>query len=357
MTDKILPKKIKKLKLIINADDFGMSEVFNEIILELLERGKITSTTVLVKNFEDASVRKKQESQIHKLADLKNNSQKKVGVGLHLEIVNGNVSENVILFEIESQVEKFKKVFNFLPDHIDIHKPQIFKNVYKILKKYCKENNILYRQLEEVISGTDLKIEEVKYKLLEVRDRSVLSYVELFFHPGKFDPNCKSSLNRDRELDVEKIEKLQLFLMEENFELINYSNFKIKDYINWGKEKALLNNFGVNKWSKAREIWWASVGENIGVEEDGKGIRQMRPVLVLKVLNEQSVLVVPLTSSSKESKYKISVGTMDIGMGQVQNYAVISQLKMLDTKRLDQKKFMVDETIFEEIKKAIRNLF
>ena len=36
------------IKLIINADDFGYSKVFNEKILELLEKGYVKSTTVLV---------------------------------------------------------------------------------------------------------------------------------------------------------------------------------------------------------------------------------------------------------------------------------------------------------------------
>ena len=36
------------IKLIINADDFGYSKVFNEKILDLLKKGYIKSTTVMV---------------------------------------------------------------------------------------------------------------------------------------------------------------------------------------------------------------------------------------------------------------------------------------------------------------------
>ena len=35
--------------LIINADDFGMSNIFNEVILELLEKEHVRSTSVMVK--------------------------------------------------------------------------------------------------------------------------------------------------------------------------------------------------------------------------------------------------------------------------------------------------------------------
>jgi predicted glycoside hydrolase/deacetylase ChbG (UPF0249 family) len=34
--------------LIINGDDFGMSNIFNQSILELLEKGLVSSTTVMV---------------------------------------------------------------------------------------------------------------------------------------------------------------------------------------------------------------------------------------------------------------------------------------------------------------------
>ncbi|KKR55034.1 MAG: YdjC family protein [Parcubacteria group bacterium GW2011_GWA2_40_23] len=34
--------------LIINADDFGYSDIFNAKILELIERGLVSSTTVMV---------------------------------------------------------------------------------------------------------------------------------------------------------------------------------------------------------------------------------------------------------------------------------------------------------------------
>lgn len=45
---------------------------------------------------------------------------------------------------------------------------------------------------------------------------------EILFHPGMYDPDCKSSLNKERELDVKKIEEINPFLKENNIKLISY---------------------------------------------------------------------------------------------------------------------------------------
>jgi predicted glycoside hydrolase/deacetylase ChbG (UPF0249 family) len=64
------------IRLIINCDDFGMSKIFNERILELLENGFAKSTTVMVQRVTD-----EQDSQIRRLAALRSG----VSIGLHIE--------------------------------------------------------------------------------------------------------------------------------------------------------------------------------------------------------------------------------------------------------------------------------
>ena len=65
-------------KLIINADDFGMSAVFDEKILELLEREYMKSTSVLVNRLS------KNEHRVRALYGLSRTH--KVGVGLHVDL-------------------------------------------------------------------------------------------------------------------------------------------------------------------------------------------------------------------------------------------------------------------------------
>ncbi|MFA7308472.1 MAG: hypothetical protein WC045_00185 [Patescibacteria group bacterium] len=44
-----------------------------------------------------------------------------------------------------------------------------------------------------------------------------------------------------------------------------------------------------------REIWWCSIGKNVGHECDGKNELFERPVLVLKKFNRDTFLGMPIT--------------------------------------------------------------
>lgn len=63
-------------------------------------------------------------------------------------------------------------------------------------------------------------------------------------------------------------------------------------------------------------------------------------------------MVVPLTTSKKNNKYYIKIGKVD----DKEASAIISQIRLVDTKRLVNKVGVLDKKIFEEIRKAIRNL-
>lgn len=42
-----------------------------------------------------------------------------------------------------------------------------------------------------------------------------------------------------------------------------------KDYKKWMENKAKINNEKVRPFFHEREIWFSSIGENIGYEQDG----------------------------------------------------------------------------------------
>ena len=56
-----------------------------------------------------------------------------------------------------------------------------------------------------------------------------------------------------------------------------------------------------NKFVKAGEVWWATLGYNIGVEVNGKKDNFSRPVIVLRVYSKEMVLILPLTSKDKSN--------------------------------------------------------
>jgi len=125
-----------------------------------------------------------------------------------------------------------------------------------------------------------------------------------------------------------------------------------KDYDEWNKMKKIVNKNRTRKLYHKRDIWWCNLGLNVGYEQDGTGKDYDRPALILKDFNQYVCLVIPLTSSSKISKYYIDIGCI----GGKKSKAIISQIKLIDTKRLINKVEMLDKEVFNKIRKAVRNL-
>ena len=77
-----------------------------------------------------------------------------------------------------------------------------------------------------------------------------------------------------------------------------------KKFDEWNNIKQKLHN----KKSKIiipknREIYWASIGVNVGFEQDGKGEIFSRPVLVVKRYSKNLFFGVPLSTQIKEGSF------------------------------------------------------
>lgn len=125
-----------------------------------------------------------------------------------------------------------------------------------------------------------------------------------------------------------------------------------KDFDTWNNQKKRVDRI-LHKQYHARDIWWCSLGINIGFEQDGTGIDYQRPVLIVKGISKQLCFVVPLTTSPSEHRYRIPVGIIDTKTAA----AIISQLRLIDTKRLVNKITVLEKERFETIQKTIRDLF
>ena len=79
-----------------------------------------------------------------------------------------------------------------------------------------------------------------------------------------------------------------------------------KDFDQWNKIKKEVDEDGLPKLYHAREIWWCSLGVNIGFEQNGGGQTYQRPVLILKGMSKDTCYVIPLTGSSQKNKNRIS---------------------------------------------------
>lgn len=125
-----------------------------------------------------------------------------------------------------------------------------------------------------------------------------------------------------------------------------------KNFDEWNDKKKKLDLRIDTPYFHARELWWCSLGLNIGFEQDGKGSDYYRPVLILKVVSRQTCFVIPLTTSEKVHKFRPSLGSIDGKEAK----AILTQLRVIDTKRLVSIIGKLDKDKFALIRKAARDM-
>jgi mRNA interferase MazF len=102
-----------------------------------------------------------------------------------------------------------------------------------------------------------------------------------------------------------------------------------KDFDIWNKKKTDLDLSERKILFNECEIWWCSIGLNIGVEIDGKNEDFERPVLIYKKVNNKSFLGVPLTSKIKLEKYNLL-----LKIKERETTLCLNQIKIFSSKRL-----------------------
>ncbi len=125
-----------------------------------------------------------------------------------------------------------------------------------------------------------------------------------------------------------------------------------KDFDVWNEEKKEIDARQDVLFYHERDVRWCRLGTNVGFEQDGTGIDHSRPVLILKAFSRSVCLVVPLTTSTKKNPYHASLGII----GDRPAFAIISQLRLVDTKRLDKRIQVLDRTVFDTVRKAVKDM-
>ncbi len=125
----------------------------------------------------------------------------------------------------------------------------------------------------------------------------------------------------------------------------------IKDYKKWHKKKKFIENDRPRVFFDEREIWLCYLGENVGFEQDGRGDEFLRPVIVLKKFNNEVLWAIPLTRTEKKNKYYFS-----FKFNKMVSVAILSQIRLVDAKRLKYKMGDMGIAIFRNFKNKIRQL-
>ncbi len=127
----------------------------------------------------------------------------------------------------------------------------------------------------------------------------------------------------------------------------------IKRFLEWIKLKEKLHgNIHKPPHVTEGEVWWVSLGENIGREINGKNDLFSRPVLVFKKLSRETFLGLPTTSQDRKGSWYVSVKHTGLSVT-----VILSQARVIDTKRLSSRLGQLDETDLIRVQEGFRNLY
>ena len=124
-----------------------------------------------------------------------------------------------------------------------------------------------------------------------------------------------------------------------------------KNYSDWHKLKTTINELVIVPHCYEREVWWASIGTNVGFEEDGKGLDFLRPILIVKKFSYRFVLGLPLSATNKDGQYYYQL----LSSPRFKT-ALLSQVRAFDTKRFSDYMGRVSAEDMKEIKGRLSEL-
>ncbi|AMC93031.1 hypothetical protein AOC36_03245 [Erysipelothrix larvae] len=234
-------------KLIINADDFGLTREVSHAIIDAHVNGVVTSTT-LMGNCEKNVLVDAQEAS-RKYPDL--------GIGVHLVLTKGqpilkthktivdglgkfkykadqfdeSVDVNEVYEEFKAQIERIAQVIEIthFDSHHHVHLDPLFQSVSKRL---CKEFKIPMRwnkakKFQYVYCSHGFYDETATLQGLQEILRKHHGLVDVMVHPGYEDDPFLDEISaytstRYEEYKVLTSQALKDFLVEHNIELVNY---------------------------------------------------------------------------------------------------------------------------------------
>jgi len=127
-----------------------------------------------------------------------------------------------------------------------------------------------------------------------------------------------------------------------------------KDFKKWHGQKRKVENERPRVFFSEREVWFCYLGENVGFEQDGNKEDYLRPVLIVRKFNNEIFWGIPLTKSEKrkDNRYYYSFSFVK----GIMSLVVLSQIKLIDAKRLARQMGIMKDDDFEKLKKKLKEL-
>jgi len=125
----------------------------------------------------------------------------------------------------------------------------------------------------------------------------------------------------------------------------------MQKFDDWNRQKQQIARKSRSKHFHEREVVWLQMGVNIGREQNGRGERFLRPVLIFKKLNREIFLGVPLTTKDKQGSHYHSF----VLRGKPQT-ALLAQMRAFDAHRIIGMLGTASKPTFSAIKLAVIQL-
>jgi DNA helicase-2/ATP-dependent DNA helicase PcrA len=119
----------------------------------------------------------------------------------------------------------------------------------------------------------------------------------------------------------------------------------------WNLQKQKIDSSNRHILFKEGEIWWCSIGMNVGSETYGKGNSFMRPVIILKKLTQDSCVVLPTTTQNRTGTWYFN-----LDINNLKRSAMMHQIRFISVNRLYRRESEVSEEDFIELKKSVAQL-
>jgi mRNA interferase MazF len=124
-----------------------------------------------------------------------------------------------------------------------------------------------------------------------------------------------------------------------------------KKFDEWNKLKIKLHENHKEQYFKERDVFWVSIGVNIGYEQDGKGEIFSRPVLIMKKYSKNIFFGIPLSTQIKNGSF-----FFDFELDGQKSNALLVQARIYDAKRLENKIGKISKDDFKRLKTKLREL-
>lgn len=240
------------MKLIINADDFGLSKSITDGIIYGIKEGFVTSTTLMANmEYTEYAIKEALKNNINCIGLHVNFSKGKPIIenkkltdkngkflSRYEQLKNNNIKLEDAYNEIKAQLKRIDELSNgkLKIDHFDAHhfmmNNYIIKKAVETISKELSipvrnENNINAKCpdiMYEDFSLTNVNIDAIK-KMIDMY-KNTNKVIELMVHPGFIDEytrNITSYLKREEEINVLKHAKESGIFDE--IELISFSEF------------------------------------------------------------------------------------------------------------------------------------